>query len=262
MIMRLREIFAPVSAEQLNEGPLGKALGATALAGIAGLAGNGLDHLSKLNDIGNVQQSQTQHVAQAPAKPQVDTRTVQAQPKAQPQQPTADPKPSNNYVPLTSSKNELILARVALEHGITGVELAAFMAQMAHESMNFVDMVENNPNVDRYLANTSLGNKTRNDAERFIGRGFIQLTGRWNYTYMQKKLGIDLTSTWSNAHKAANPKTAALIAVTYWKNRVQPQVNDFTDVAQVTKPINANLNGLDDRQDKFDAIINNMGIDV
>ena len=167
---------------------------------------------------------------------------------------TPEPRPSVDYKPLTNSKNEQVLLQTAKANGIQGIELAAFMAQMAHESENFKDMVEDNPNIKKYATGRTaktLGNKSANDAERFIGRGFIQLTGRWNYEWMQKNLGIDLTSTWSAAHKASNPKIAAKIAVEFWKQRVRPNVTDFTNVAQVTKPINSNLHGLEHREQRF-----------
>ena len=167
---------------------------------------------------------------------------------------TPEPRPSVDYKPLTNSKNEQVLLQAAKANGIQGIELAAFMAQMAHESENFKDMVEDNPNIKKYATGRTaktLGNKSSNDAERFIGRGFIQLTGRWNYEWMQKNLGIDLTSTWSAAHKASNPKIAAKIAVEFWKQRVRPNVTDFTNVAQVTKPINSNLHGLEHREQRF-----------
>jgi predicted chitinase len=169
-------------------------------------------------------------------------------------------KAEQTYKPFTSSKNEKVLAQAAQDAGIKGVELAAFMSQMAHESEYFKDMVEDNPNVKKYLKTKSLGNKSLNDAKRFIGRGFIQLTGRWNYKWMEKELGIDLTSTWSAAHKASEPEVAAKIAVIFWKKRVRPNVNDFSDVKAVTKPINSNLNGLKSRASVFNKVSQNMNI--
>lgn len=247
------------NADIISEGPLGKAVGAAALAGTMGAAGYGAAHLASLNDI---TAQQPQRVAQAPAQAKQDLKTVQAKAQKSAAEPDSNPQKSAEYTPITGKKNETILARVAMANGITGVELAAFMAQMAHESWNFGDMVENNPNVERYAKLKSLGNKNMNDAERFIGRGFIQLTGRWNYEHYGKKIGMDLTSTWSAAHQAADPKIAAKIAVAFWKSRVQPNVQDFTDVAQVTKPINPGLNGLEDRERKFSKISAHMGIDT
>lgn len=154
----------------------------------------------------------------------------------------------------TSHPNEKILYNAAVKAGIKGHELAAFMSQMAHESENFSDMVEDRPNVKKYGTGSTarrLGNKSMNDAKRFIGRGFIQLTGRWNYKWMERELGIDLTSTWSAAQQAANPKIAAQIAVKFWELRVRPDVSNFKNVRDVTKKINPGLHGLESREEKF-----------
>lgn len=177
---------------------------------------------------------------------------------------TPEPRPDGEYKPITNSKNELILLSAAKKAGLKGTELAAFMAQMAHESENFKDMVEDNPNIKKYGTGRTakaLGNKNVTDGERFIGRGFIQLTGRWNYEWMQKSLGIDLTSTWSKAHQASKPEVAAQIALEFWKQRVRPKVSDWSDVAQVTKPINKALHGLDHREARFEKIMLAMNED-
>ena len=170
------------------------------------------------------------------------------------------PRPEIQYKPLTNNPNEKILAKVAKQNGIKGIELAAFMSQMAHESEDFSDMVEDNPDVKKYATRLAkaLGNKSMNDAERFIGRGYVQLTGRWNYEWMEKSLGIDLTSSWSKAHQASDPKIAAMIAVEFWKQRVRPKVSDFGDVAAVTKPINSKLHGLKHRQARFSKMASRM----
>jgi predicted chitinase len=174
--------------------------------------------------------------------------------------PEPEKSESEEYKPITDTKNEKFLAKVAHINGIRGEELAAFMAQAAHESQGFTNMIEDHPDVDRYLRNKQLGNRNRNDAERFIGRGFIQLTGHWNYKWMEKELGIDLTSTWSNAQKAAEPEIAAKIAVIYWKKRVRPKVDDFSNVKSVTKPINSGMKNIDDRQEKFNDISRGMNL--
>jgi len=77
---------------------------------------------------------------------------------------------------------------------------------------------------------------------------------------MEKELGIDLTSSWSAAQRAADPDIAADIAVAYWKKRVQSKVSDFTDVRAVTKKINPGMHGLDSRQDRFEKVAGAMGL--
>ncbi len=94
-----------------------------------------------------------------------------------------------------------------------------------------------------------LGNKRVGDGEKFKGRGFLQLTGRWNYEAAGKALGLPLVD---HPELAERPDIAAKIAVWYWTKRVKPGVSDFTDVEQVTKKINSGGAGLQDRKLKFD----------
>lgn len=184
-------------------------------------------------------------------------------------QPTPPPPPeqvapqqqkqtvSHNDIPtMTNTQDERYLRYVGMNAGMGKSELAAFLGQMAHESEDFSDMVEDHPDIQRYAVGKTakiLGNKSVNDAKRFIGRGYIQLTGRWNYEWMSKELGIDLISTWSNAHKAQEPATAAKIALAYWKKRVRPNVGNWGDVKSVTATINPRMHGLEHRRVRTDA---------
>jgi predicted chitinase len=250
---RWQEVRAHEFAEDLDEG-WKDTLANLGIAGAIAAGGTGSAYLQGKFDEPAIDKDKTAIVKQIDAPKKKDfTLTKQDVKKDTKQEEKA-------YEPFTNSKYEKVLAQAAQDAGIKGVELAAFMSQMAHESEYFKDMVEDRPNVKKYLKTKSLGNKNLNDAKRFIGRGFIQLTGRWNYKWMEKELGIDLTSTWSDAHKAADPEIAAKIAVTFWKKRVRPNVKDFSDVKQVTKPINSNLNGLKSRASVFNKLSQKMNI--
>ena len=248
--------------EIVNEGPLGKAIGTAAVAGAIGMAGHGA--MKTLDQLSGIDTQQPQKVAQAPAQAKQDLSKLEPQAQKSVEKPETKAQKSG-YTPITGSENEAILADVAQKHGIKGIELAAFMAQMAHESENFRDMVEDGNGWKKYgkgkMAKV-LGNRDMNDAERFKGRGFIQLTGRWNYDHYGKKIGMDLTSSWSAAHQASQPEVAAEIAVAYWKDRVQRNVENYADVRAVTKKINSGLHGLESRNKKFVTIAKHMGIDV
>jgi hypothetical protein len=58
-----------------------------------------------------------------------------------------------------------------------------------------------------------LGNIMNGDGVLFHGRGFVQLTGRYNYAYWQKRLGIDLTSSRAAADRVLDADVATRILV-------------------------------------------------
>lgn len=165
-----------------------------------------------------------------------------------------------NIKPITNSPLETILLNAAKAAGIAGLELAAFMAQCAHETNNFSSLEEYGGSLDfrKYdpafnpTKAKALGNIKRGDGARFKGRGFIQITGRYNYRKAGQALGVNLEH---NPNLAENPRVAAAIAIWYWKNRVQPAVNNFKDIHQVTKPINPALRGIEDRFETFKSYI-------
>jgi putative chitinase len=218
--MRLYE-FAPAQTEELDEG-LKSALGSAALAGAMAFGGGA-----------------------ASAKTIPSAATPASTPAAVAQMPA--PKQQSSPVEY--------LKTAAMANGIQGVELAQFLAQCAHETANFASMEERGSTAyftKKYETNPRksriLGNKVKGDGERFKGRGYIQLTGRDNYTRAGTALGLPLAQ---QPELAARPDVAAKVAVWYWKNRVAPKVKDFSNTDAVTKKINTAAKGLQSRQDQF-----------
>jgi len=125
-------------------------------------------------------------------------------------------------------------------------ERAMFLAQMAHESGNF-KYDEEIHDGSNYEGRSDLGNTKEGDGKRYKGRGYIQLTGRANYTHYGNKLGVDLAG---NPELAKKPSVAADVAVAYWNERVDRAAAASGDVRTVTKNINGGYNGLQDRIDK------------
>jgi len=159
--------------------------------------------------------------------------------------------------PITINAHEKFLIKTATAAGIKGTELAAFLSQVAHESHDFKSMVEYGGSLDfrkydpKYAPRKAkiLGNTKAGDGAKYKGRGYIQITGRYNYGIAGNAIGIDLVN---NPKLAEKPSVAAKIAIWYWKLRVQPNVDDFSNVRDVTKPINPGLRGLEDRESNFD----------
>ena len=153
--------------------------------------------------------------------------------------------------------SERILVTTAKKNGIVGEELVQFLAQCAHETGDFQWLSElgSEKRFARLydLAHSpkkakALGNVKPGDGAKYKGRGFIHLTGRYNYRKAGEALGLPLEE---NPELVEDPKIAAKTAVWYWKTRVQPRANDFADVERVTRLINPGMRGLDDRKEKF-----------
>ena len=85
---------------------------------------------------------------------------------------------------------------------------ADVLAQAAIETSMGTSMTEETPG--NYEHRTDLGNTQKGDGHRYIGRGYIQITGRASYAYWSHRLGVDLIK---HPELAARPDIAAKIAV-------------------------------------------------
>ena len=155
-------------------------------------------------------------------------------------------------------------------YGITsGLERAHFLAQVAHESGDYYYKGEvwgPTPAQRRYEGRSSLGNDQPGDGKKFKGRGYIQITGRANYTgYNNYLLGIgDNVDVLNNEDVVETEKYAADSAGYWWKSLsrgISTLANAGStdqDVEKVSIRVNGRnaqgtANGLPDRQAKFDA---------
>lgn len=126
----------------------------------------------------------------------------------------------------------------------TGLRLAHFMGQCAHESAGFIYM-EEIASGQAYEGRADLGNTQPGDGRRYKGRGPIQLTGRANYRAFGREVGIDFEA---HPEIVAYPSIGLMAAVRYWNSRDLNARADADDLAGITKAINGGQNGLDDRR--------------
>jgi predicted chitinase len=155
-----------------------------------------------------------------------------------------DAMPSRKpYVPVTNSPFEISIRKAAIGAKLAGAELSAFLAQCAHESAKFTTTKEF-ADGSQYEGRKDLGNVNPGDGVKYKGRGFIQITGRANYTQAAKDLGIDLVN---HPELAERPDIATKVSLWYWKTRVQPKISNFTNTKAVTKKVNGGVNGLQQR---------------
>ena len=170
----------------------------------------------------------------------------------------------------------------------TPLRLAHFLSQCAHESGGFRHTEENlnysadgllkvfgkyfNPtsaalyanapeSIASYVYASRMGNGTEasGDGWRYRGRGYIQLTGKDNYTEFDRVVTNNIT---------ANPDLVAtkyplLSAAWYWDSKKLNEIADRSasenEVAAITKRINGGMNGIADRVEWFNKFYRLFG---
>lgn len=175
------------------------------------------------------------------------------------------------------------LAEVAQRFGITTkARIAAFLAQSAHESMNFTRTEESlyyttperiramwpkrvvslqdaatlcrNPQslANRVYANRlGNGDPSSGDGWKYRGRGLFQLTGRSNYHVCGDALGVNYVAA---PNLVSMPHDAALSAGWFWASIRGNELADASLIDDLTRRINGpGMVGADDRRSRFDA---------
>lgn len=149
----------------------------------------------------------------------------------------------------------------------TKLRIAAFLAQIGHESGRLSRVVENLsysaaalqrtwPRLfDAKLAaeyahqperianvayNSRMGNTAPGDGWKYRGRGLIQITGKSNYALYGRLMGIDLVNTPSLLE---SPKNAAISAASFWSENGLNALADAGDIQNIGSIINTGKRG-------------------
>lgn len=176
--------------------------------------------------------------------------------------PSLEREPS---YPITVTEALNVAAREA--ELTTPQRMAAFLAQVAHESGEFRWLVEKGHSdyvrgcrlcADyrarglrghiagfQYEGRADLGNTEPGDGVRYKGRGPIQLTGRANYRAAGKALGEPLEQ---QPELAARLDVGMRVAAWYWRTHHCNEPADAGDVVAVTRKVNGGTNGLEQRR--------------
>lgn len=132
---------------------------------------------------------------------------------------------------------------------------AAYLAQVGHESGGlqwFRELWGPTDAQRRYeppgdLA-TRLGNTQLGDGHRYLGRGPIQITGRYNYYLIGKQMNLPLEDT---PTLLDDSETACRSSGAFWKLKGCNTFADAGDFLGLTRRINGGTNGLVDRQTRW-----------
>lgn len=155
------------------------------------------------------------------------------------------------------------ILEAALAFNITTPKrMAAFLAQIAHESGRFRYVREIWGPTDaqkRYEGRKDLGNTEPGDGKRFMGRGLIQITGRANYVKAAKALGVECVRTPSILEQ---PRFAVMSAAWFWDSHGLNKLADDGNFVAITKKINGGLNGYQDRVGFYERARKVLGVDA
>jgi predicted chitinase len=182
----------------------------------------------------------------------LNTTNTASIPSTAPLTSSCSPEALKKIVPkLSAAKADQLV--VAINKAMQEAEIntsqrqAAFIAQIAHETGGFKWLQElgDDAYFARYDGREDLGNTEPGDGPRFHGRGFLQITGRFNYEKAGNALGLDLIN---DPDQAAKPDVGARIAAWYWRTRNLNYFADKNDFITITRRINGGLNGLEDRE--------------
>lgn len=123
--------------------------------------------------------------------------------------------------------------------------VAAFLAQLAHESGEYMWLTEIADGW-AYEGRADLGNTQPGDGPKFRGHGPIQITGRDNHRRCGEALGIDLEE---QPDLICQPEFATRSAVWFWNDKAGG-LSPLADVdwfVTITHYVNGGENGLEDR---------------
>ena len=98
---------------------------------------------------------------------------------------------------------------------------------------------------------TNLGNTQVGDGLRFKGRGYVQLTGRFNYDKIGTQIGVNLVA---NSDLANDPKVAGQILARFLKNK-ESQIREAIakgDFKLARKKVNGGSHGFVQFKDAYD----------
>lgn len=160
--------------------------------------------------------------------------------------------------------------------------LAAFIAQIGHESGGLSTILENlnygakglMTTFKKYfpteelakqyerkpekIANRVYANRMNNgdeasgDGWKFRGRGLIQITGKYNYTKLSEDLGISIDETVAYLE---TPAGATSSAGWFWHKNKLNDYCDRDDFVGLTKKINGGTIGIEDRKHHYEIAL-------
>ncbi len=150
----------------------------------------------------------------------------------------------------------------------TPARQAAFLGQIGHESgqLQYVREIWGPTEAQKkYEGRKDLGNTWVGDGHRYLGRAFLQVTGRSNYEACGKALGLDLIL---QPYLLEEPINACRASAWFWQEHNINKWADIGDFDGVSDAVNrghktekvGDANGYADRKEIYDRALKVMGL--
>ncbi len=133
---------------------------------------------------------------------------------------------------------------------------AHYLAQIGHESLSLIYTAEL-ADGSHYENRADLGNTHEGDGKRYKGRGFIQITGRFNYIAYGHSIDIDFEN---NPVLLADVPYCADSSGWFWQSHNLNIFADQNNIKEITRRINGGFNGLNDRETRLYNCKKTLGI--
>ena len=207
-----------------------------------GLAADGIVGFQTLKALGIAE-------ADAPSPFQIENVTSSIVSKMFPQTPIGHIKANLPFV------LDALKAADLADKSMVLMALATIRAETAsfEPISEFKSRFNTSPNghpFDLYDNRSDLGNRGSPDGERFRGRGFVQLTGRANYTKLGAKIGEDLV----NHPELGNDPTVASKLLAFFLKDKESKIRQLLashDLAGARKVVNGGSHGLAEFTDAY-----------
>jgi putative chitinase len=186
-----------------------------------------------------------------------------------------------NSAPLAATFAPVLNTAMDKYQILTPARIAAFLAQVGHESTQLTVLVENlNYSAEALqrvwpsrfsaaaaaevarkpdqIANIAYASRMGNgapgsgDGWKYRGRGLIQVTGKANYQKCGDALGVDLITS---PELLEQPQYAAMSAGWFWSVNGLSALADAGDLQAITQKINGGMNGYADRAAIYDRAL-------
>ena len=165
---------------------------------------------------------------------------------------------------------------------VTPEQIAMFLAQIGHESLDMNVLTENfnysadrlkvvfpkyfrNRDVNQFhrkpeaIANIVYANRMGNgspesgDGWKYRGRGLIMITGRYNYSQCSEYLYSDSNILIDRPELLSEDKEVAILsALWFWQKH---NLQDISSIRESTRIINGGQNGIEDRISRFERAL-------